>query len=287
MTKPKSRRSPVYYLLLLILLGVFGVSAYKVGSYVLDSVKQKQTYDELAQMVAQVQSTKPTAPAKEETAPPSATEIPSGAAETAAPTEAPLPVLPEYEALLAMNPDLVGWVKIPQTAINYPVMQTPMTPEYYLYRNFYKERSDRGCIFAQSTCDIDAPSDNVTIYGHCMKDGSMFAGLANYTYQSYWKDHPAVQFDSLYESRSYRVFAVFKTSANPGEGFAYHTFVDAASPADFTSFVSQCKELAFYDTGITPEYGDKLLCLSTCEYTMANGRLVVACVLEEAEAVSQ
>lgn len=277
MAKKQRKQSPLYYLLILFLLGVFGISAWKVGSYLLDAREQKQKYDELAQMVAQVQSTKPTRPAETEPAPTGEETVP---VETAEPTQ---PVLPEYEELLAMNPDLVGWVKIPQTAINYPVMQTPMTPQYYLYRNFYKEPSDRGCIFAQEECDIDSPSDNVTIYGHCMKDGSMFAGLANYTYKSYWKDHQTVQFDTLYESRTYRVFAVFKTSGDAGKGFAYHTFVDAASPSEFTSFVSKCKELAFYDTGITPEYGDKLLCLSTCEYTMANGRLVVACVLEEAE----
>jgi len=283
MTKKHEKRSPVYYLLILLLTAIFCVSAYKVGSYVLDARAQKQKYDELAQMVAQVQSTRPTAAPETEPAP-EASEAETLPAETTEPT---LPVLPEYEALLEMNPDLVGWVKVPLTAINYPVMQTPMTPQYYLYRNFYKEASDRGCIFAQEECDIDAPSDNVTIYGHCMKDGSMFAGLANYTYKSYWKDHPTVQFDSLYESRTYRVFAVFKTSGDAGKGFAYHTFVDAASPAEFTSFVSKCRELAFYDTGIIPEYGDKLLCLSTCEYTMANGRLVVACVLETAEEIAE
>jgi len=274
----KQGRGPVFYLILLLLLGVFSFSAWKVGSYVLDAMEQKRKYDQLAQMVAQVQSTRPTAPALTETTP--ATQPPE---ETESPTEPSLPVLPEYEELLSLNPDLVGWVKVPLTAISYPVMQTPDSPQYYLYRNFYREASDRGCIFAQEECDIAAPSDNVTIYGHCMKDGSMFAGLANYTYKSYWKDHQTIQFDSLYEARTYRVFAVFKTSGTAGEGFAYHTFVNAASPAEFTSFVSQCKELAFYDTGITPEYGDKLLCLSTCEYTMANGRLVVACVLETEE----
>ena len=282
MAKKNRKQSPVYYLLLLILLGIFGISAFKVGSYVLEAMEQKEKYDELAQMVAQVQSTKPTAaetePIPEETAEATVPE------ETAEPTR---PILPEYEALMELNDDLVGWVKIPETQINYPVMQTPMTPQFYLYRDFYKEYSSRGCIFAQEECDIAAPSDNVTIYGHCMKDNSMFAALANYTRKSYWEKHQTVQFDSLYETRTYRVFAVFKTSGDAGKGFPYHTFVDAASPAEFTSFVSKCKELAFYDTGITPEYGDKLLCLSTCEYTMANGRLVVVGVLEDAEEITE
>lgn len=71
---------------------------------------------------------------------------------------------------------------------------------------------------------------------------------------------------------------MFKTSANVGEGFSYHKFEDAANEQEFNDFVSTCKKLAFYDTGVTPKYGDKLLCLSTCEYTLDNGRLVVAAV---------
>ena len=278
MAKKKSRPGPVYYLLILVLLGIFGFSGWKVGSYVLDALEQKKKYDDLAQLVEQAQSTRPLTPEIPETQPEEST--PADSDETA---EATLPVLAEYAQLLEMNSDLVGWVKIPQTNINYPVMQTPMMPQYYLYRNFYKERSDRGCIFAQEECDIDAPSDNVTIYGHCMKDNSMFADLTHYTRKSYWEEHPLVQFDTLYETRTYRIFAVFKTSGNVGQGFAYHTFVDAASEEEFTAFVDECKELAFYDTGITPEYGDKLLCLSTCEYTMANGRLVVVAVMETEE----
>ena len=80
------------------------------------------------------------------------------------------------------------------------------------------------------------------------------------------------------EYHTYKIFAVFKTSANIGQGFSYHQFVDAENEKEFNDFVSKCKELSFYDTGITPVYGDKLICLSTCEYTLDNGRLVVAAV---------
>ena len=263
-----------FTLLILLLLGIFAFSAWQVGSYVLDSLKQKEKYDQLAAMVEQIQATAPTTAATE------AIEVTEPAPEDAAIPEETLPVLPEYEALLELNSDLVGWLKIDGTYVNYPVMQTPTVPEYYLYRNFYFEHSERGCLFAEEDCDIAAPSDNVTIYGHNMKDGSMFATLSNYTSKAYWQSHDTVIFDSLYEHRTYKVFAVFKTTARAGQGFSYHTFVDASHQEEFDSFVSQCKELSFYDTGITPEYGDKLLCLSTCEYSQADGRLVVACVLD-------
>lgn len=265
-----------FTILILVLLGIFGYSAWQVGSYVLDSMEQKEKYDELAAMVEQVQATATT---EAPTQPASPTEAPTPE-ETTPPEETVLPMLPEYEALYALNDDLVGWLKIDGTPISYPVMQTPTVPEYYLRRNFYHQNSEQGCLFAEEKCDVNAPSDNVTIYGHCMKDGSMFAALANYKSKHYWESHSTVQFDSLYEHRSYTVFAVFKTVATSGQGFAYHTYIDAAHEEEFDSFISQCKELALYDTGITPEYGDKLICLSTCEYSVADGRLVVVAVLD-------
>ena len=111
-----------------------------------------------------------------------------------------------------------------------------------------------------------------------MADGSMFAALNAYTSKDAWDKNNLIFFDTLNEYHTYKIFAVFKTSANVGQGFSYHKFVDAANEQEFNDFVSTCKKLAFYDTGITPVYGDKLICLSTCEYTLDNGRLVVAAV---------
>ena len=194
-------------------------------------------------------------------------------------TEATEPgMLPGYKELYEMNDDVVGWIKIPGTKLDYAVMHTPDEPNYYLYRDFDGNDSARGSIYAREECDINEPSDNITLYGHHMADGSMFACLANYTNKSYWEENNIIFFDTLTEYHTYKIFAVFKTSANLGEGFRYHMFVDAADAKEFNDFVSQCKELAFYDTGITPVYGDKLICLSTCEYTLDNGRLVVCAV---------
>ena len=84
------------------------------------------------------------------------------------------------------NPDMVGWIKINDTVINYPVMQTKKIPDYYLNHDFYKNESVYGCPYVQANCDVDAPSDNVIIYAHHMNDGSMFAGLENYRSKDYW-----------------------------------------------------------------------------------------------------
>jgi hypothetical protein len=124
-------------------------------------------------------------------------------------------------------------------------------------------------------CDVWEPSDNVTIYGHNMLNGTMFADLHDYEEKSFWKNNKLVYFDTLYEYHTYEIFAVFIVSGYLDQGFNYHTFDDAANAAEFDEFVATCKELALYDTGITPKYGEKLITLSTCDKSIENGRLVV------------
>ena len=164
---------------------------------------------------------------------------------------------------------------VPDTKINYPVMQTPKMKDYYLYRNFDKMGSDWGAIYAREVCDINAPSDNITLYGHHMMDGSMFAQLDFFKKKDFWETHQTFSFDTLYEHHTYQIIAVFKTSGTTGKGFPYHRFVNAKTEAEFNEFITTIKGMAFYETGLTAEYGDKLLCLSTCEYTQDNGRFVV------------
>ena len=184
-------------------------------------------------------------------------------------------ILPEYRGAYALNNDLVGWIKIEGTAIDYPVMQTPDNKDYYLKHNFNKERSNWGCIYVRESCDVFTPSDNVTIYGHYMQDGSMFHDLHGYYYSAFYKEHPYIQFDTIYERHTYQIIAVFKTSANIGEGFSYHLFDYAADKAEFDEYINTVQSLRLYWTGVKAEYGDMLITLSTCEYTLDNGRLVV------------
>ena len=123
-------------------------------------------------------------------------------------------------------------------------------------------------------CDI-AESDNLVIYGHHIKGGKMFGALENYKSKSFYEEHKTIQFDTLTEQAEYEIVAVFKTVAYSSEGFRYYDFVDAEDEKAFDEYVSKCKELALYDTGVTAEYGDRLITLSTCEYSAQNGRLVV------------
>lgn len=179
-----------------------------------------------------------------------------------------------YGSVYAENKDFVGWISVPGTDIDYPVMQTKDRPNYYLDHGFDRVGSDYGVPYIQEDCTLGV-SDNLVIYGHNMKDGSMFAGLMAYQKESFYRENPYIRFDNLEEFGTYEILAVFKTIAEENRGFAYHEFVQAETPEEFDRYVQTCKKLAFYDTGVEALYGDRLITLSTCEYTDRNGRLVV------------
>lgn len=268
-------KSPRLYICLLVLFSLaFLASVGYLASWFSASRASADAYADLAQVVHSLQSTPTQAP-----------ETDSGgtAAEVFLPPAPPDThdengILLEYAPLLAENPHIAGWIRIEDTKINYPVMHAPDRKDHYLYRDFYGEHSDWGSIYAQEDCDLLTPSDNVILYGHNMKDGSMFAGLNDYASPAFWQDHRYIHFDTLTEHHIYEIFAVFTTTATQGSGFAYHDFVQARDAAEFDDFIRQCRSNALYDTGIIPVWGDKILCLSTCEYSRTNGRLVVAAV---------
>lgn len=194
-------------------------------------------------------------------------------------------VQPTSRNLYLENSDMVGWIQIEGTNIDYPVMQTPADPNYYLKHDFEKHYTDYGCPFMQANCDALRPSDNLIIYGHNMKDGSMFADLAKYRSKDFWQLHKTVWFDTALGSCAYEIFAVIHTTvqADADDAFAFYLFVDAAAPEEFADYVSACKAWVLYDTGISAQYGDKLLTLSTCDNITDNGRLLVIAKQTETE----
>ena len=189
-------------------------------------------------------------------------------------TEEVISAAEKYAAVYAQNPDFIGWLTIPGTLIDYPVMLSPDEPDFYLKHGFDRSYSSYGVPYMQENCDSEL-SDNLIIYGHHMKDGSMFAGLCKYESEDFYREHRTFTFDTLSEYGEYEIVAVFKTVAYSENGFKYYQFVNAENEEDFDEFIAECKSLALYDTGVTAEYGDRLLTLSTCEYSRTNGRMVV------------
>lgn len=180
----------------------------------------------------------------------------------------------KYAAVYEQNADFVGWLSIDGTNINYPVMQTPDHPNFYLKHAFDRSYSNYGTPYVQENCMVGS-SDNLILYGHHMNNGSMFADLCKYENEDFYRAHTTIHFDTLDGYGDYEIVVVFKTVAYSQDGFKYYHFVTADSREDFDAFMEQCKALALYDTGISAEYGDSLLTLSTCEYSRNNGRMVV------------
>lgn len=275
----KGMKKGVYIALILVLLCVFFYCGWQLFQYYSEGAQTQSQYDQLADIMHQADPTAPTfdwsildrLPIEEVIEMPDSPYIAVAHPETGK----TVIMLPEYKELFDINPDIVGWITIEGTAIDYPVVQRKEEKNYYLYRTFQGQRLARGCIYADEKCDLFRPSDNVILYGHMMNDGTMFEDLSNYTRKNFWQEHQLIQFNTLQARHTYQVICVFKTTASSGEGFAYHMFVDAEYDSDWADFWEGCRENAFYDTGLDLFPGDKLLTLSTCEYTLNNGRLVV------------
>lgn len=203
-------------------------------------------------------------------------EVPETTAETV-PEETKRPVLPRLEEKAAQNPDMVGWIQIEGTKIDYPLMYTPNDPEKYLHKDFNGHFSVGGLPFLDAACRMDPASDNLLIYGHNMQNGTMFRPLLSYEQKNFWQEHPTIRLSSLYEEKTYEVIAAlydrvyFKTE----EHFKFYQFIDATDQASFDEAISYFREHALYDTGLTARYGDKLVTLVTCSYHVDNGRFLV------------
>ena len=176
-------------------------------------------------------------------------------------------ILPKYQDLYAQNSDLVGWLTIDAIGVDYPVMQTPGDNEYYLRRGFDKLYSLAGSLFLDENCRITSPSTaNWLIYGHNMSDGSMFGQLDKYAEESFYREHPTFEFDTLYEEMQWQIVAVIRTQVG-SDDLPYYTFFDASSERDWQAKYQAVMDLALYDTGVIAQYGDQLLTLSTCGTT--------------------
>jgi sortase B len=278
--KNKKLSKILYWGLIAVLILIIVACSALISIKLITDARDKGEYDELQELRPSV--TRPSMNLEDR---PSATEpdetLPEQTDPTA-PTTIPNiddTILFEYQALYEINRDMVGWIQIEDTAINYPVVQTPKEPNFYLRKNFYKEKATCGTIYVREACDVNLPSDNVTIYGHNMRNGTMFADLHKYEKKAFWEKHRYVNFDTLHEYRTYEIFAIFKTTADLTKGFTYHIYDTFATEKAFNEYVSTCKNLSLYDTGITPDFGDKLLTLSTCDKSISDGRLVVVCRL--------
>ena len=191
---------------------------------------------------------------------------------TAAPTEGTQQPTHSVEELLNMNSECYAWISIKDTRISYPVMHTPNDPDKYLNKNFYGEYSSSGVPYMDARCTDD--SDNKIIFGHHMNYGSMFSDLCNYTSRMYRDTHQDILLETHTGKESYKVFATLRVKADD----YWYNFIDAETSKKFDKKISYAREHTLYKTNITPEFGQKLLTLSTCMGNNKDDRLIVIAV---------
>ena len=234
--------------IIVILLLVFAFSAWKVINYYYSSYKSESNFGKLEESI------------KDENV-----------------TGREMSFVEKYEQLLKQNVDMVAWIKIEDTKVNYPVMHTPDNEEYYLRLNFDKEYEFRGSIFLNEEANLKERDDNIIAYGHNMDDNTMFGDLKKYMDSEFYDNHKYISFENMYGKEKYEIFAVFKTvDVLTHESFIdYYNFINAKNEDHFIQQIDKYKLASLYETGIHPQYGDKLLTLSTCEYSHEHGRLVI------------
>ncbi len=183
----------------------------------------------------------------------------------------------QVEELKKQNEDVVGWLEIPNTNINFPVLQGTDN-EYYLTHTFDKQYSKDGSIFLDKDYKWNPPSSNLLLYGHNNKNGNMFQNLLEYKQEEYYKQHSTIRFTTETEDANYEIISVFLSRVyykSEKDVFRYYYFINARNEEEYNDFVNNVKKVSIYGIDTTAKYGDQLLTLSTCEYSQKDGRFVV------------
>jgi len=184
----------------------------------------------------------------------------------------------EVKALQEQYPDVKAWIEIEGTNINYPVMQKEDN-DFYGNHDYKGEQSKRGSIFLDKSYDWSIPSSNLLIYGHNnSKDGTMFADLLKYKDEKFYKEHPIIRFATAKEDSEYEIIAVFKSRIfykSEKDMYRWYYFINAKNEEEYIEYINFAKRESLYDTGKTASFGEQLITLVTCEYSVEDGRLGV------------
>lgn len=189
-------------------------------------------------------------------------------------------ILPEYEEIYAENNDLVGWLQIDGTVINYPVLQSDSeeNSQFYLTHSFAKKKDKNGSLFMDYRNDFVDRDTNIIIYGHNMKSGAMFGSLKKYLDKGYLEKHSKIRFDTIYERGTYEVIGAFlsEVSYQDEYAFRYYNFLNANNESEFEAFCVNVMQLDALKKGtLDAKYGDQLLTLSTCNSYTDEGRMFI------------
>lgn len=183
----------------------------------------------------------------------------------------------QVKNLQTENEDIVGWLEIEDTKINYPVLQGN-DDEYYLTHNYKKEKTQKGSIFLSKDYNWEIPSSNLQIYGHNLGNGEMFQELLKYKDEEFYKQHPIIRFTTEKEDANYEIIAVFRSRVyykTEKDVFRYYFFINAETEKEYNEFVENAKKASLYEIDATAQYKDQLMTLSTCSYHTEDGRFAI------------
>ncbi|MDY3014606.1 MAG: class B sortase [Evtepia sp.] len=262
----KKSKDLLFLFLLVFLCAIAAISFFMILSQFFEAKREQEAFEELSNIIPYHYIDEESATDKGDLP----LKNPDNATENG-----DSPVNP-YAELAQRNPDFAAWLQMPGTNVNYPVMFTPDKPEYYLRRAFDRSASISGTPFIGADASLD--SDCFIIYGHKMKNGSMFGTLEYYTGPEFWSQQKYFTLDTVDEQRIYEIFAVVKTKILAADtlDFQYYRYTGALSDSKFSELTEWLRGQSLYDTKINPVYGEQILILSTCSYHTENGRLIVA-----------
>lgn len=268
-------KKTILNIIFVIALICFCFSAYKLGTYWWHARQTVQMSNELAGLVNDTDNVVVDSPAASS----------DSGSDKQSRQDMRDAMMKKYGELYNRNSDFIGWLSIEGTDISYPVMQTPDEPEKYLEMNFDGDFDYHGTLFADARCRLDPEnvSTDTIIYGHHMKDRTMFGSLPDFENADYCKEHNMIRFDTLYRPGTYRIFAVIlDQAAEIGSDHVkdiYYNFIDAEDEASLREYLDHMYAAAvYYDPENEPKFGDEILTLSTCNYHVTDGRLALIAV---------
>ena len=280
----KKRKTILSILLTIIAIGCLAAAGFLFLSGILENKHSSDTIEALRPAPEPI----PTSVSDADRESSSTVALPSSEPENAASENSDIqePVTePQAETRIAnpyadafrANKDMTAWLQIPDTNIDYPVMWTPEDESYYLYRDFDGSDNKNGCLILDTDSCLDPLTTNLIIHGHNMRSGAMFGNLTKYESKEYFENHRQMTLYTEDCQRNYEIIAVFRSQVykKTDEVFKFYKFFQADTQEEFDDFYKNIKNLSLYDTGVTAQFGDHFMTLSTCVYHVEQGRFVV------------
>lgn len=246
----KHKKLKTFFIILLVIVFIICISYIVFHFY--NKQKNKNLYNELYEGIKQDQTTEELKQVNNE-------------------------FIEKVKELQQENEDVKGWIRIADTNINYPLLQTTNN-DYYLTHNYKKEYSSYGSIFINSNSNIKNNNSNVIIYGHDMKDGQMFKDLLQYEDKEFYEQYPIIKITTEETEKEYQIIVVFKSRVfyqDEKNVFRFYQYYNFENENKYNEYINNCKKLQLYDTEKTANYGEQLITLITCEYSQENGRMVI------------